>query len=60
MQNAILPKITSAAFSALNEVKIKTGVAITDKSYFKIKDSGNNVVGELDCSLPENADCDYY
>lgn len=56
MQNAILPKITSAAFSALDEVKIKTGVAITDKSYFKIKDSGNNVVGELDCSLPENVD----
>ena len=56
MQNAILPKITAAYFSELNQVTITTGVEITDKSLFKIKDGSGVVIGELDCSDAANAE----
>ncbi|MCH5164884.1 MAG: type I pullulanase [Clostridiales bacterium] len=50
MQEAKKPKITNAYFVDFNTVRVTTGKEITAKSYFKVYDSTNNVVGSLDCS----------
>lgn len=50
MNMATMPKIRTAKFTDFSNVKITTSEEITDKSYFKVLDSNNNVIGELDCA----------
>lgn len=54
-EDAMANKITRAFFNSLTRVRVETGMAITDKSVFKLKDAEDNVYGTLDCSDAANA-----